>query len=87
MGLIKEPLNLDFYTDGKEMTDKDQKRVNDYIKRKKTRKKQTGQILKIPARKITNNKVQDAKHRVSTFSSSHSSNPYIFAASFIASNK
>jgi hypothetical protein len=39
MGLIKEPPNIDFYTTGKQLTEGDQKRVSDYIKRKKALKK------------------------------------------------
>lgn len=45
MGLIKEPLNVDFYTTGQQMTEEDQKRVSEYIKKKKElkKKKQTKQ--------------------------------------------
>lgn len=39
MGLIKEPLNVDFYTTGKQMNEEDQKRVSEYIKKKKELKK------------------------------------------------
>jgi len=39
MGLIKEPLNVDFYFEDKEMTEEDQKRVSDYINRQKNKKK------------------------------------------------
>jgi hypothetical protein len=39
MGLIKEPLNVDFYFDGKQMTDDDQKRVSEYIIQQKALKK------------------------------------------------
>lgn len=35
MGLIKEPLHVDFYTTGKQMTEEDQKRVSEYIKKQK----------------------------------------------------
>jgi len=38
MTLIKEPIQIDFYFDGKEMTTQDQKRVSDFIAKKKTRK-------------------------------------------------
>lgn len=41
MGLIKEPLNVDFYVTGQEMTDEDQKRVSEYLKQKKAKKKIT----------------------------------------------
>jgi len=37
MGLIKEPLDVDFYFTGKEMTAEDQKRVSDYIRKQKMR--------------------------------------------------
>ena len=40
MGLIKEPLDVDFYFTGKEMTIEDQKRVSDYIRKQKARKTQ-----------------------------------------------
>ncbi len=39
MGLIKEPLHVDFYTTGKQMTEEDQNRVGEYIKREKELKK------------------------------------------------
>jgi hypothetical protein len=39
MGLVKEPLGVDFYVTGKEMTVEDQKRVSDYIKQQKDKKK------------------------------------------------
>ena len=39
MGLIKEPLNIDFYFDGKQMSDDDQKRVSLYIIQQKQAKK------------------------------------------------
>ena len=38
MGLIKEPLDVDFYVTCKEMTAEDQKRVSDYIRKQKARK-------------------------------------------------
>jgi len=40
MGLIKEPLHVDFYVDGKQITDEDQKRVSAYISQQKDKKKQ-----------------------------------------------
>ena len=46
MGLIKEPLDVDFYLTGKEMTDDDQKRVSDYLKQQKGKKKPVGSIIK-----------------------------------------
>ncbi len=39
MGLIKEPINVDFYTTGQQMTKEDQDRVSDYIKKQKELKK------------------------------------------------
>ena len=38
MGLIKEPLNVDFYFDDRQMTDEDQKRVSEFIAKQKTQK-------------------------------------------------
>ena len=46
MGLIKEPLDVDFYVTGKEMTDDDQKRVSDFIKRQKSKKKPSGETTR-----------------------------------------
>jgi hypothetical protein len=53
MGLIKEPLNVDFYFDGKQMTDEDQKRVSAYIPQQKDKKK-------TPAQKRKKTNEQDA---------------------------
>jgi hypothetical protein len=39
MALIKEPLNINFYFSGKEMTEENQNRVSDYIKQQKEKKK------------------------------------------------
>ena len=44
MGLIKEPLDVDFYCDGRQMTDEDQKRVSDYIKMKNERKNKRNRL-------------------------------------------
>lgn len=41
MELLKEHLEIDFYFDGKEMTAKDQKRVSDFIAKKKKVKSKT----------------------------------------------
>jgi hypothetical protein len=38
MKILKEPLNIDFYTTGQQMTDEDQKRVSDFIKGQKEKK-------------------------------------------------
>jgi len=39
MGLIKEPLNVDFYFDGRQMTTEDQQRVTEYIQNRIVQKK------------------------------------------------
>jgi hypothetical protein len=39
MGLIKEPLNVDFYFDVRQMTDEDQQRVSAFIAKTKVNKK------------------------------------------------
>ena len=39
---IKEHLNVDFYFDVRQMSDQDQKRVGEFIKKKKERKNQRG---------------------------------------------
>jgi hypothetical protein len=46
MGLIKEPLDVDFYVTGQEMTIEDQKRVSYHIKQQKDKKKAAGSIIK-----------------------------------------
>ena len=43
MGLIKEPLNVDFYTTGRQMSEEDQKRVSEYIKKQKELKEKKQQ--------------------------------------------
>jgi hypothetical protein len=40
MGLIREPLNVDFYVDSKPLTKEEQKMISDYIKTDKKRRKQ-----------------------------------------------
>lgn len=35
MNLIKEPLEVDFYTSGNSLTNEDHKRVSDYIRKNK----------------------------------------------------
>ena len=37
MGLVKEPIAVDFYFDGREMTAEDQKRVSEYLQSRKKR--------------------------------------------------
>jgi hypothetical protein len=39
MELIREPLDVDFYFDCRQMSDEDQKRVTDFIKKRKAAKK------------------------------------------------
>lgn len=52
MGLIKEPLHVDFYTTGKQMTEADQKRVTEYIrKKKKLKKTKVAKQTKVTTRK------------------------------------
>ena len=38
MGLIREPLNVDFYFQDRQMTDADQKKVSDFIAKEKEKK-------------------------------------------------
>jgi hypothetical protein len=38
MGLIKEPLNVDFVVDPRPLTDKERKMISDFIKADKTKK-------------------------------------------------
>jgi hypothetical protein len=39
MGLIKEPLGIDFYVDPKPLTQQDQKMISDFIKADKAKRK------------------------------------------------
>ena len=39
MGLIKEPLNVDFYVDPRPLTKEEQKMISDFIKADKQRRK------------------------------------------------
>jgi hypothetical protein len=39
MGLIKEPLDVDFYVDPRPLTKNEQKMISDYIKADKTKRK------------------------------------------------
>jgi len=39
MGLIKEPLEVDFYVDPKPLTQQDQKMISDFIKADKAKRK------------------------------------------------
>ena len=52
MGLIKEPLDVDFYVDPKPMTKEDEKAISDYIKAdklKRSKKRQRKSITTDPA--------------------------------------
>ncbi len=44
MGLIKEPLNVDFYFDDRQMTEEDQKRVSMFIAKQKGIKQRRSRI-------------------------------------------
>jgi hypothetical protein len=54
MGLIKEPLDVDFYVDPRPMTKEDEKAISDYIKAdklkrsKKTERKSTSTNMVLP---------------------------------------
>lgn len=54
MGLIREPLDVDFYVDPRPMTKEDEKAISDYIKRdklkrsKKAEKKTTSANIVLP---------------------------------------
>jgi hypothetical protein len=39
MGLIREPLDVDFYVDPKPLTEKDKKMISDFIKADKLKRK------------------------------------------------
>ena len=44
MGLIKEPIDIDFYVDPRPLTAKEQKMISDYIKADKQKKKRRKKI-------------------------------------------
>ena len=46
MGIVKEPNNVNFCTTGKQMTDADQKRVSDFIKKQKESKNKKSQKVR-----------------------------------------
>ena len=56
MGLIKEPLGVDFYVDHKPLTQQDQKMISDFIKTDKAKRK-TGKNLRKAA--ITKHRLTD----------------------------
>jgi len=41
MGLIKEPIDVDFFVDPRPLTKAEQKRISDYIKSDKQKRKQS----------------------------------------------
>jgi hypothetical protein len=52
MGLIEEPLNVDFYFDGRQMTNEDRKRVSELIvkqKELKQRRSRSKLVVRIDA--------------------------------------
>ncbi len=51
MGLIKEPLNVDFYFDGRQMTDEDHKRVSDFIAKEKEKKIRRQRVKSVAKKK------------------------------------
>ena len=44
MGLIKEPLKVDFYFDSRQMTEEDQKRVSEFIAKQKVLKQRGSRV-------------------------------------------
>ena len=58
MGMIKEPLSVDFYVDPKPLTTKDQKMISDFIKADKAKRNTGGK-----ANKSTYTKHLRAKNR------------------------
>jgi len=46
MGMIKEPLAVDFYVDPKPLTTKDQKMISDFIKADKAKRNTEGKASK-----------------------------------------
>jgi len=55
MGLIKEPLGVDFYVDPKPLTQQDQKMISDFIKVDKAKRKTEKNLRKaaITKRRLT----------------------------------
>ena len=46
MGLIREPLDVDFFVDPKPLTEKEKKMISDYIKSDKEKRKSKNHIKK-----------------------------------------
>jgi hypothetical protein len=53
MGLIKEPLDVDFYVDPRPMTKEDEKAISDYIKADKLRRSKKAQKRSTAAKRVT----------------------------------
>ena len=53
MGLIKEPLDVDFVVDPRPLTEKERKMISDFIKADKSkRNKMTNRLNTIPKRRV-----------------------------------
>jgi len=57
MGLIKEPLNVDFVVDPRPLTEKERKMINDFIKADKLKKAKTIYRIKKSQKKRSRTKV------------------------------
>lgn len=57
MGLIKEPLNVDFVVDPRPLTEKERKMISDFIKADKLKKAKLADKLKTNQRKRSRSKV------------------------------
>jgi hypothetical protein len=57
MGLIKEPLNVDFVVDPRPLTEKERKMISDFIKADKLKKAKLVDKLKTNQRKRSRSKV------------------------------
>lgn len=53
MGLIKEPLNIDFFVDPKQLTEAEIKCISDYIKADKAKRKSKKTVRKASKKKQT----------------------------------
>ena len=58
MGLIKEPLNVDFVVDPRPLTEKERKMISDFIKTDKLKRAKTADRSKINQKKRTKAKVR-----------------------------
>jgi hypothetical protein len=57
MGLIKEPLNIDFVVDPRPLTEKERKMISDFIKADKLKRAKTAERSRINQKKRTKAKV------------------------------